>query len=177
MSANSFHHLKEASVQIVDQLIDLLKKLNDEQYASLLPVLHGNSIGKHMRHVLEFYEALFSSLAVGSINYDKRKRDLLLETSTQEAIQQIEKIKTLLSGLHTDSTLLLRASFLANEEDEVEIVSSVSRELAYNVEHAVHHMAIMQIALNAHLPEIDLPSHFGLAVSTQKHLQQQVGKA
>ncbi len=49
------------------------------------------------------------------------------------------------------------------------IPSSVARELLYNIEHAVHHMALIQVAVTNAFPSIELPPHFGVAYSTVQH--------
>jgi hypothetical protein len=47
--------------------------------------------------------------------------------------------------------------------------SSLYRELLFNIEHAIHHMAILKIGTKIVLPEWDLPQQFGVAPSTIRH--------
>ncbi|TAG65626.1 MAG: DinB family protein, partial [Runella slithyformis] len=47
--------------------------------------------------------------------------------------------------------------------------TTLSRELVYIAEHAIHHLAILKIALRAHFPDIALPVHFGVAYSTVQY--------
>jgi len=53
------------------------------------------------------------------------------------------------------------------------IKTNALRELAYNIEHAIHHMAIIKIGINEVSPYILLPSAFGVASSTIRHLKKQ----
>jgi hypothetical protein len=41
--------------------------------------------------------------------------------------------------------------------------------LVYNIEHAVHHMAIMKIGIREVADYINLPDNFGIAVSTLRY--------
>jgi hypothetical protein len=49
--------------------------------------------------------------------------------------------------------------------------SNIERELMYNIEHTIHHLAIIKIGLNAVAPQIALSEHFGVAPSTIRHKQ------
>ncbi|MBK7681685.1 MAG: hypothetical protein IPJ26_04015 [Bacteroidetes bacterium] len=44
--------------------------------------------------------------------------------------------------------------------------STYKRELAYNIEHAIHHMAIIKIAIENAYSDIVLDKAFGVAPST-----------
>ena len=46
-------------------------------------------------------------------------------------------------------------------------------ELVYNIEHAVHHMAIIRIAVQHEFPDLALDDEFGYATSTLKYLRKQ----
>ena len=65
--------------------------------------------------------------------------------------------------------LVLEVSYAETEEASVRINSSVERELAYNIEHAIHHMAIIKIAVNTVFPRVQLPQNFGVAYSTVRY--------
>jgi hypothetical protein len=51
--------------------------------------------------------------------------------------------------------------------------TSYNRELVYNLEHAIHHMAIMKIAVDNAFPQVQMPENFGVAYSTIRYQQQQ----
>ena len=158
--------LKTATHEIFGQLIDVIGQLDDEDYACSLNVLSGNTIGKHVRHILEFYDLLVNSYQTGQLNYDRRERDLLLEISPDEAILRIRRINQAIQHLDLNRPLQLEAEL---SDYPVQIVSSFDRELLYNIEHAIHHMALIQIAIRNAFLHVVMPPHFGVAYSTVQH--------
>ncbi|HEX8061527.1 MAG TPA: hypothetical protein VF473_11360, partial [Cyclobacteriaceae bacterium] len=54
----------------------------------------------------------------------------------------------------------------SHEESTVE--TTYYRELVYNLEHAVHHMAVIKIAIRS-TTLIDIPVDFGVAAATIKY--------
>ena len=163
----SIPSLISASKLLFDQVRILLEQLTVKDYSAPLPLINNNSIGKHIRHVLELYLELFKGVETGLLCYDKRERNLALEQFPEIAISTLEKIIINLERIEDDKSLILQANFA--EEDWLDLPSTLSRELAYNLEHTVHHLAIIQIVVSHYYPSILLPSHFGLAYATQKH--------
>ena len=81
------------------------------------------------------------------------------------AIQAIDDINRQLDSLDLTSTVQL---FTSKESTE-SIPSTVARELSYNIEHCIHHLALIKIGLKILKPEMVLPSTFGVAASTIRH--------
>ncbi|MEO6000149.1 MAG: hypothetical protein ABIN89_25145 [Chitinophagaceae bacterium] len=148
-----------------DQLNDLHKLLNVLQTKDYVfsSVMLGNiSIGQHIRHIIELIQCLQQGHNGGCVNYDNRKRDFRIETDRQFAIECIEDcIHNLVPN---DRPLLL-----IQDNDLLKSVNtSYYRELIYNSEHAIHHMALIRVALRE--MNLDLVSeHFGVAPATIKH--------
>lgn len=161
--------LKSASTDILMQLADVIGQLPDQAYARPLPVLSGNTIGKHVRHILEFYELLVNSTETGQLNYDRRQRDLQLEVSTDEALRRIGAVDRLIHRIDLNLPLDLEADLSVSGDETMLIPSSFARELLYNIEHAIHHMALIQVAVRSAFPTVDLPLNFGVAYSTVQH--------
>ena len=161
--------LKSANSDILMQLADVVGQLTDFHYARPLDVLTGNTIGKHVRHILEFYQLLVNSAATGQLDYDRRQRDLQLEVDTVEALRRIGSLDRAVQHLDLAQPLQLRADLSAGGNEAVQIPSSLARELLYNLEHAIHHMALIQIAVQHAFPHVELPPHFGVAYSTVQH--------
>jgi hypothetical protein len=65
-----------------------------------------------------------------------------------------------------DVALTLNVCYDRTQGGGFEINTSLERELVYNVEHAIHHMAIIRIAIEREFPSIKLDKHFGIAFST-----------
>ncbi len=156
---------------IFSQLIDVAAQLSDEQYSGESGLLSGNSIGKHVRHIIEFFECLLAGYESGVIDYDARARNEAIENSTGVAIRTLEAISARIGGM-SDKQLLLLSEY-PGIDGKCSGESSFNREIVYNIEHAIHHMAIIKIALQSDFPEVKLPENFGIAWSTIKHQNKQ----
>ena len=156
--------LKQNSITILNQIANLVSQLHDNDYSTQLDLLSNNTIAKHIRHILELYVQLIAGIEQKEINYDKRERNLLIEhnrTYTLDFITELsERIKTI---QYIDDVLYLNT--LINQ-DEILVKSSIERELTYNIEHAIHHMAIIQIACRHYFDYIQLDKNFGVAYAT-----------
>jgi hypothetical protein len=49
----------------------------------------------------------------------------------------------------------------------------MAREITYNIEHIVHHMALVKIGIKEVCPYVVMPPEFGIAVSTIKYHKSQ----
>lgn len=159
--------IQHTNRDILLQIRDLLRVASQEAYSLPLELLHGSSVGQHIRHTLEFYQCLFEQAPLGFIDYDTRNRNLLLETDVAFGLAFTEQLLTHLQPPLTDSRLVMHLCLAENEPQRVQ--TTLARELVYMAEHAIHHLAIIKIALRAHFPDIALPAHFGVAYSTIKH--------
>jgi hypothetical protein len=72
--------LIKATSDIIHQLTVFLQQLPEHVFAVPLTLLSENTIGKHIRHIIEFYESVFTGSGTGIIAYDARTRDTRLET-------------------------------------------------------------------------------------------------
>lgn len=156
--------LQKTNIEIINQLIDLLNDLDQVVYRDSLRPLHYSTVGQHVRHIVEFYQCLLQSQANGLVNYDARERNIQIEVDKDFTIALLEAIKKQLNLLNSDYPLSLKTQFGADEA--VDVPSSFYRELAYLIEHTIHHLAIIKIGLNEMYPEIKMPQNFGVAHST-----------
>ena len=161
--------LKSTGQSVLNQIHELIYQLSDAEFTAVLELLSGNTIGKHVRHIAEFFDLLISGSVSGVINYDLRKHDELLETSAKVAMVKIEKLKSAIGALSLGEEIILEVSYESTDEEKQTIKSSVGRELAYNIEHAIHHMAIIKIAIQTVFPKVILADHFGVAYSTVRY--------
>ena len=165
--------LIEASYKIVDQLTRLAVSMTDEQYTRELQVLMNNSVGKHYRHIIEFYGVLLEGLNTGRVNYDSRKHDPELEQSLSKCLEELEQIRSRFLESLWQEPMELTGSYSVDSNDDFAVSTNAERELVYNIEHAVHHMAIIRIAVQHEFPELALEDEFGYATSTLKYLRKQ----
>lgn len=165
--------LFQSSRNILGQLIDTVEQMDAVSYSSPLPILFGSSIGMHVRHIVEFYQCLLSGLDAELINYDARKRNPDLENDPSFACQFMQQCMAQLEDIVTPLTSL-QLIFSTSPDNQIQMPTSLDRELAYNIEHAIHHMTIIKMALTQCFPQIPLPRHFGVAYATQRY-QQDIG--
>jgi hypothetical protein len=156
-------HLRSPILRLFFQLAQLLEQLSDEEYSMPVKALSGAAVGQHVRHVIECFQELEEGYPDGNVNYDLRKRDRRLETDRLFALRQINSVGSALE--RPDKPLTLHAGF--DEGVEVTLSSTYHRELMHNLDHAVHHMAMMRVGLSA-FSGIELPESFGVAYATLK---------
>jgi hypothetical protein len=159
-------HIQYAVVELMEQLQRVLEKLSDQQYTLPVDLLSGATIGQHVRHVVEFFVELNRGYDSGEINYDRRKRDAVIESNRLVAIRQLVDIG--FDVARPDKELSLAAQLVPGVTAPVIVPTNYSRELIYNVEHTIHHMALLRIAITA-ISRMDLPEGFGVALSTIKY--------
>jgi hypothetical protein len=160
--------LKHPIQELLLQLQDVLENLTDRQYAAPVDLLSGATIGQHVRHIVEFFQELIHGYKDGTVNYDRRNRNPILEVDRCLVIDLLSE--TALGVNRPDKDLLLVARLSSGESEPVIIRTNYYRELLYNIEHTVHHMALLRIAVNA-VSTISLPPDFGVAASTIKFRQ------
>jgi uncharacterized damage-inducible protein DinB len=156
----------EASKHTLTELNDVLGQLDDATYGQPLAIFSNSSIGMHARHILEFYKCLFDQEDV--INYDKRFRDLTLQSSLKYFSETVNDLISKLESI--DNNLLSKEIILtSSEEGAEEVKSSLGRELQYNLEHTIHHSALLKIGILSLNKGVEIPITFGVAPSTLKY--------
>ncbi|MDR6805002.1 putative damage-inducible protein DinB [Dyadobacter sp. BE34] len=149
------------------QISAMLDALSDEQYGRSLPILSGASLGGHVRHVIEFFIELDRGYRSGDVNYDARHRDRAIEQQRELALARLQRIAI---SLDKENKALLLTT--ATDQTCFQVATNYERELVYNLEHAVHHMALMKIGIGT-LTALQLPESFGVASSTVRYRQAQ----
>jgi hypothetical protein len=158
--------LKDSIDEIFDQLCAVLLNLTNEQYSLQSKALFNASIGQHVRHIIELFLCLDNGYKTGVINYEKRERNPALETDRILAVEKLSLISN--SIARKDQVLLLEANYREHTENTFIVSTNYWREIIYNLEHTVHHMALIRVALNE-LTDIVVPQEFGVAASTIRH--------
>lgn len=156
----------KTSTVLLRQISELIQKLEIHEYTRELSILNGNTIGKHIRHILEFYQCLIQAYDSSTLNYDERNRDLTIETSIETAQSVVEEIISEIRNLDLKKEIDLKQGLF---DAEVYIKSCIGREILYNIEHTVHHLAIVRIAIEQSFEHISLPQDFGVAFSTKNY--------
>lgn len=155
--------VRYAILQLFIQLEAVLEQLSDEEYNTSIEALSRATIGQHFRHVIECYQELEKGYHRGFVNYEQRKRDHHLETNRRFALRQMALIGDMLEKPERPLVLITAMG----EDVCVDVPTTYYRELIHNLDHTVHHMALMRIGLSA-ISAMQLPAAFGVAYATIK---------
>ena len=127
------------------------------------------SVGPHLRHCVDHFRLLLDGWRSGSVNYDARPRDVLLE-------QDPEAVRGALAGIAGSLAEIENADLLkeltvtqsaAPGRPPLSLPSRLERELVFLSGHTIHHLAIMLLAAQA--AGVLLPSRLTVAYSTEAH--------
>jgi hypothetical protein len=161
--------LIEVSCRILDHLVVVTRQLEPTEFVRPSQALSQATIGQHIRHTLEFFQCLERGLPSGVVNYDERAHSELLQENRDFALLAMEKIASFLRSQDKNIPLSLHVGYERDSDETQTVPSNYYRELSYNIEHAVHHMALIKIGLREVAPQVKLPPDFGVAVSTLRH--------
>ncbi|KFF03237.1 hypothetical protein ASF10_09785 [Flavobacterium sp. Leaf82] len=158
--------LLESIRQSLDELIYLLDQLSDQDYSKSCQALSNATIGEHTRHILEMFQCLEQSYDSGILNYDNRQRNKQIQTETEFAKKCIIQIK---KELKSENKIIYLEQFI--DGLSMRIQSNYYRELLYNLEHCVHHQALIKVAV-LQFENIIIDENFGVARSTIAYRKQ-----
>lgn len=144
----------------LNELSSLLTQLTIDDYVSPCFGLSNATIGEHTRHIIEMFQCLENQYESGIINYDNRKRDYRIQTEILFAKATI--IDTIYKLDKPNKILKLKQIV---DGEELLIESNYSRELLYNLEHCIHHQALIKVAVLQN-QTITIDENFGVARST-----------
>jgi hypothetical protein len=139
-----------------------LSDLSESQFVQPINVLSNATIGEHVRHIIEMYYCVINNYELGVINYEKRERNLNLQTNIGAAQGALLNLLHDIEG--ADRKMILQTP--ANDGKFLDIETNYYRELLYNLEHTVHHMALIRIGISALQPSYLVNENFGVADST-----------
>lgn len=161
-----------AAEALLEQARGLIEVLDDSAYTYCSPVMMRGTIGKHVRHCLDHFSAALGAVEDGAggggepIDYDRRERNVPMETDRAEALRTIAGLREILgrvdagaSGRDVEVRVMLSAA-----GEEATLRSSLGRELAFAAHHAQHHHAMMKVIADE--LGVATPEGFGKAPST-----------
>ncbi len=156
----------KTTLQTLEQFKVVLLQITENDFSTPCSVLSDTSIGQHTRHVIELFQCLIKGYDHGMVNYDDRKRDKRIEQERDFAVLKINEIQNSIEK--EDKLMMLEQCF---DQEKNVITSNYYREVIYNLEHTIHHKALIKIGIN-HLCKLDLPASFGIAPSTIEYKKQ-----
>lgn len=144
----------------LDQLVHLLSQLSQKDYVSPCSELSNASIGEHCRHIIELFNCLEHNYESAIVNYDNRERNYTIQTDNAYAVLQIKRIQ---NGLGKENKILRLQQCV--EGEVIDIQTNYYRELLYNLEHCIHHQALIKVAI-LKFDYVKVDESFGVAPST-----------
>jgi hypothetical protein len=150
----------------LNELIDLLNQLSKEDYSNPCAELSNASIGEHTRHIIEMFQCLENQYDSGIVDYDKRERNVLIQTDIEYAIRHILDIK---NNIEKENKTIYLQQII--DDEEIRIQSNYYRELLYNLEHCIHHQALIKVAV-LKCESVKVDENFGVARSTIEYRKQ-----
>ena len=147
----------------LSELSHVIGQLTSSEFSSPLNVLSNSSIGQHTRHSIEMFQCLLKGYEGGEFSYDNRERNLLLETNIEFAQTHLKLIcmEIKLPNKSLNSTYNLGESI-------IQVETNFYRELVFNLEHCIHHNALIRIGVND-ISDVAMSEHFGVAPSTLEY--------
>ena len=158
--------LQQAVNNVFVQLSGSIETLSQDDYAKPCGNLSDSTIGQHVRHIIEMFLCLEYGYDSGIVNYENRKRDQLIEKDKHTALKILGEIHAGLSK--PDKALLLEGVYNDDSSNIMQFPTNYYREIVYNLEHTIHHMALIRVGLKE-LSPIELPENYGVASATVKH--------
>ena len=155
---------------VLTQALMFLDSVDQRRYSEVADAPHSASIGQHYRHVLDHFLCLADGIRTGQIDYDRRSRARELETDLSAARKRTCELLALFTTLDSDAlsdryTVLYSVGYSSDEAQQID--TTLAREVAFCVSHAIHHFAIIKLVC-AHF-SISVPDVFGIAPSTLKY--------
>jgi hypothetical protein len=154
---------------VLEQLAAVVAALTPEAYGNrLLPNASG-SIGEHVRHCLDHVSALVSASPSSCLSYDRRDRGTPVETDPAQALRCIQLLRIKVAVGRWSARLddpICVTSTVARGDVMLSGMSTLGRELAFVLNHTIHHQAM--IGLLASLHGCEVPDGFGFAPSTPR---------
>lgn len=149
----------------LQQIIDLFLQIDNLIYTQKNIKLSDATIGQHTRHIIELFECLIIQYDQNYVNYEDRKRNKLVENDINIAIEKLIWIQGNIEKPNKDIQMICSFNHTKHQ-----IVSNYFRELIYNLEHCIHHQALIKVALIEN-PAILVAEDFGVAPSTIRYRQ------
>ena len=150
----------------LDELMRLVMTLPTDVYRARTANASG-AIGGHVRHILDHVSALIGASPTSVLSYDHRTRGTSVESDPSAAVREMMRLDLALERW-TERSLdepIAVAAVLDTDGQSVTGWSTLARELAFVMNHTIHHQAIIALLLEfqGHEP---LDDRFGYAPST-----------
>lgn len=150
----------KSSLETLEQFKQVLSELPKDCYSRSCDILSNATIGQHTRHIIELYLCLIKGYELSDVSYDRRERNLQIEENLDYALDSLTYIQ---EHLEKPNKTIKISYELAGEENCMG--SNYFREVMYNLEHTIHHQALIKVGIK-HFSTQEIPESFGVAPST-----------
>jgi uncharacterized damage-inducible protein DinB len=157
------------NLTILGQGIEVLGHTPPSVYTADNAETFGSSCGAHFRHLIQHYQAFFSGVETGLIDYDHRDRTVDLESDRNAAVQALADLRDAFAARHLRDQPVQILQNYDPKKPRQPVASGISRELTFLVSHSIHHYALIGVILR--LNGILVPQQFGFAPSTIFYLK------
>jgi uncharacterized damage-inducible protein DinB len=165
-----YGNLVKENVDSLSQAVGLLERLSDRLFSNNDDAWFRSGVGRHMRHIMDFYITFLEGLPAGVIDYDTRRRSPDLETNRTAAAARLVEIINALKGIaDVDRKVVSKTDGHRRDPDDAFSSSTVGRELQFLAFHTVHHFAMVAMALDR--LGFQTPDDFGIAPSPRAYWQ------
>lgn len=151
--------------QQLASLKNLIEALDYYQFTQKVEHLGNASIGAHTRHIIELLQCAIDGYYSGTVDYINRKRNIDIETNKEVALSVLASLE--LYYQLPDKKLNLAIDNIADAIEPI-VTTTYFREIVYNTEHTIHHLALIKVAL-VELKLNIVDANFGMAYSTIKY--------
>ena len=162
----------ESQLIILQQANTYLASVSEQQYTQVISPYFMSSAGAHMRHILDHYQAIINGLSEGLIDYDKRSRGGVIESSPKAAQALIVEISAFLQALspqQLQQTIKLSTEISVIDKQVAVVETTLAREIIFTGSHSVHHLATIKHIAQAQ--EIEVEGGLGIAPATATFLR------
>jgi hypothetical protein len=165
------HKMILGSIEVLHELVQLVKALDDKNYSCSPKPLFNSSIGSHVRHILDIYQALMRA-ENNLIDYDFRRRGNPIETQCAAALKEIMEIENWLLALKEEQFSDLKTvkiEVCLSQQHSEKFTSTLGREVFFASSHVTHHVALI-VAIAKSL-NIQINNQLGIAPATSTFLR------
>lgn len=160
---------KLGAIRLIDDMLQILSKIEERDYNLALEVYNQSTLGKHFRHIYDFFNCLIIQAANPEIDYCFRSRDPKIEEDIHFAKEAFTQLKYKLTDLDESRQIRVHADFEIGDGERPVVSTTLGREIMYAYDHAVHHLAIVKIGLKVLYPDQKINESLGVAASTIRH--------
>lgn len=155
-----------ANYATLQQLAEVIGRVSDEEFVEVDDAFPNSSIGKHLRHICDFYRCYLTGTSSGRIDYDKRDRSQEIECRRLTALETVNALAREIEATAADLSAPVSVLAISEVGAPAEpCASTLRRELVFLQGHAIHHLAMIVMIMTR--LGIETEPEWGVAPSTR----------